>query len=114
MSFEFCQSKIPDRNYLCSTESDRWLNDTPSRAMLWTINSGANLLSFYMIPNRRLKCSIRDYLRMRRNCFDHVPNIAEQSKTAYWIEKIACFNITWIISNMFEPMAAKSRSEIVH
>jgi hypothetical protein len=75
--------------------------------MFWTINSGANLLSFYWIPSRRLKGSMRDYLRMRRNCFDHVPDIAEQSKTAYWIEKSASFDIAWITTNMLVPIAAK-------
>jgi hypothetical protein len=42
------------------------------------------------------------------NCFDHVPDIAEQPKTAYWIEKSASFNIICITCNMSEPIAAKS------
>jgi hypothetical protein len=48
--------------------------------MFCTINSFANLLSVYWIPNRRLKGILRDYLRMRRNCFDPVADIAEQPK----------------------------------
>jgi hypothetical protein len=30
---------------------------------------------------------LREYSRMRRNCFDLFSNIAEQRKTAHWIEK---------------------------
>jgi hypothetical protein len=30
---------------------------------------------------------------MRRNCFDHVLDIAEQPTTTYWIKKNASFNI---------------------
>jgi hypothetical protein len=55
-----------------------------------------------------------DYLRIRRNCFDHVPDIAEQSKTAYWIEKSASFNMICKTSNISVPIAAKSRPEIIY
>ena len=78
----------------------------PCRAVFWTINAGANLLSVYWIPNRRLKGSLRDYLRMRRNCFDPVPDIAEKSKTAQWIEQSASFNMMYIKSNISEHIAA--------
>jgi hypothetical protein len=114
MHLKFCQSNTPDRSWPRCNESDRWLNDTPCRAMVWTINSGANLLSFYWIPNRRLKGSMRDYSRMRRNCFDRVLDISEQSKTAYWIENSASFNIMCIKSNISARIAAKSRPEIIH
>jgi hypothetical protein len=40
-----------------------------------------------------LKGSLMDYLRMRRNCFDHVSDIAEQQMTVHWIENITSFNM---------------------
>jgi hypothetical protein len=46
--------------------------------------------------------------------FDHVPDISDQSKTPYWIEKSASFNMICITRNMSEPIAAKSRPEIIH
>jgi hypothetical protein len=81
--------------------------------MFWTINSGPSLLSFYWIPDRRFEGSLMEHLRMHRKRFDHVPDIAEQSETAFWIEKSASFNMICIKSNMFEPVAAKSRPEII-
>ena len=86
----------------------------PCRAVFWTINAGANLLSVYWIPNRRLKGSLRDYLRMCRNCFDPVADISEQPKTAHWIEKISSFNMVCITSNISERIAAESRPELLH
>jgi hypothetical protein len=53
-------------------------------------------------------------LRMRRNCFDPVANIAEQPKKMYWIEKIASFNMMCRTSNISERIAAESRPEIIH
>jgi hypothetical protein len=82
--------------------------------VFWTINVGANLLSVYWIQNRRLKGSLRDYLRTRRNCFDPVADIAEQPKTTHWIEKIASFNMTCGKSNISEHIAAESRPELLH
>ena len=55
-----------------------------------------------------------DYLRLRRNCFEHVPDIAEQPKTAHWIEKRSSFNIMYTKSNSSEPITAKSRPAIIH
>jgi hypothetical protein len=37
---------------------------------------------------------------MRRNCFDHVPEISEQLKTGYWKEKSARFNKIYVTSNI--------------
>ena len=114
MHFESHPSNMPDRSYQRYNESDPWLNDTPCRAVFWTINAGANLLSVYWIPNRRLKGSLRDYLRMCRNCFDPVADISEQPKTAHWIEKISSFNMVCITSNTSERIAAESRPELLH
>ena len=86
----------------------------PCRAVFWTINAGANLLSVYWIPNRRLKGSLRDYLRMCRNCFDPVADISEQPKTAHWIENSSNWNMMYTTSNISEPIAAKSRPAIIH
>jgi hypothetical protein len=52
-------------------------------------------------------------LGMRRNCFDHVSDSAEQPTTAYWIEKSAIFNMICITSNRSELIAAKSSPEIL-
>jgi hypothetical protein len=82
--------------------------------MFSTIYSGANLLSFYRILNRRLEGSMRDYLRKRRNCFDHVADISEQSKTTHSIEKSASFNMMCMKSNFSEPIAAISRPQRIH
>jgi hypothetical protein len=65
----------------------------PAEKCITATNSGANLLPFCWILNRRLKGSMSFCLRMRRNCFDHVPDIFEQQKTAHWIDKSSIFNM---------------------
>jgi hypothetical protein len=114
MRFESRQSKIPDRSKQRYHESVPWLYDTPCRAVFWTINLCANLLSVYCIPNRRLKGSLRDYLRMCRYCFDTVSDISEQPITVHWIENITSFNIMCVPSNISEHIAAESCPEIIH
>jgi hypothetical protein len=54
---------------------------------------------------------IEGFLRMRRNCFDTVADIAHQPKTVYWIEKIISFNMMCVTSNIPERIAAESRPE---
>jgi hypothetical protein len=51
---------------------------------------------------------------MRRNCFDPVADIAEQSKTVCWIETITSFNMMCVTSNISERIAAESRPEQLH
>jgi hypothetical protein len=71
-------------------------------------------IGFFWIPNRHLKGSLTDYLRMHRNCFDPVADIAEQPMTVHWIEKITSFNIMCVTSNMSERIAAESGPERIH
>jgi hypothetical protein len=55
-----------------------------------------------------------DYLRMRQNYFDPVPDIAEQRKTAHWIEESSSFNVMYQTSSVTERIVAKSPPEIIH